>query len=81
MALPLLLAGQTSAHFTGRLLRKSHGDGGHPNTVLAIRLLLLTGARTGELRVAKPEPFDLELCRVCRMPLPREGASSVGRAP
>lgn len=34
--------------------------GGHANTVLGIRLLLLTGVRTGELRAATPEQFDLE---------------------
>lgn len=41
-------------------LRKLRSYGGHPNTVLGIRLLLLTGVRTGELRAAKPEQFDLE---------------------
>lgn len=34
--------------------------GGHANTVLGIRLLLLTGVRTGELRAATPEQFDFE---------------------
>lgn len=41
-------------------LSKLSSYGGHPNTVLGIRLLLLTGVRTGELRAAKPEQFDLE---------------------
>jgi integrase len=31
-----------------------------PQTQLGIRLLLLTGVRTGELRSATPEQFDLE---------------------
>ena len=42
------------------LLRKLSSYGGHPNTVRGIRLLLLTGVRTGELRAAKPEQFDLQ---------------------
>ena len=33
---------------------------GARQTQLGIRLLLLTGVRTGELRLAKPEDFDLE---------------------
>jgi len=33
---------------------------GYRQTVLGIRLLLLTGVRTGELRHAEPEHFDLE---------------------
>jgi integrase len=38
-------------------LRKHRGQ---LTTQLAIRLLLLTGVRTGELRLAMPEQFDLE---------------------
>lgn len=38
-------------------LRKYHG---RLQTQLGLRLLLLTGVRTGELRHAKPEQFDLE---------------------
>jgi integrase len=34
--------------------------GGYPDTCLGLRLLLLTGVRTGELRAATPEQFDLE---------------------
>jgi integrase len=41
-------------------LQRLRSYGGHPSTVLGIRLLLLTGARTGELRAARPEQFDLE---------------------
>ena len=41
-------------------LHKLRSYAGHPTTVLGIRLLLLTGVRTGELRAAKPEQFDLE---------------------
>jgi integrase len=33
---------------------------GNPDTCLGLRLLLLTGVRTGELRLATPEQFDLE---------------------
>jgi len=45
--LPLML--QTLRRYPGRL-----------NTQLGVRLLLLTGVRTGELRLATPEQFDLE---------------------
>jgi integrase len=41
-------------------LRKYPGNPGRPATQLAIRLLLLTGVRTGELRLATPDQFDLE---------------------
>jgi len=41
-------------------LRKVSIYGGHAKTVWGIRLLLLTGVRTGELRAATPEQFDLE---------------------
>lgn len=34
--------------------------GGHLQTKLGLRLLLLTGVRTGELRYATPDQFDLE---------------------
>ncbi|CAB5669989.1 Putative prophage CPS-53 integrase [Delftia tsuruhatensis] len=40
-----------------RALRKYRGQ---QVTRLAVRLLLLTGVRTGELRLATPEQFDLE---------------------
>ncbi|WP_052210231.1 tyrosine-type recombinase/integrase [Dickeya fangzhongdai] len=33
---------------------------GHTNTQLGIRLLFLTGVRTGELRLATPDQFDLD---------------------
>jgi integrase len=36
---------------------RSRGD---INTQLGLRLLLLTGVRTGELRSATPEQFELE---------------------
>ncbi|AYH07381.1 MULTISPECIES: tyrosine-type recombinase/integrase [Pectobacterium] len=42
------------------LLQKVRGYRGAITTQLGIRLLLLTGVRTGELRLATPEQFDLE---------------------
>ncbi|WP_313024286.1 tyrosine-type recombinase/integrase [Pseudomonas lopnurensis] len=42
------------------LLRKLRRYGGTVTTQLGIRLLLLTGVRTGELRQATPDQFDLE---------------------
>lgn len=42
------------------LLRKLRRYGGTITTQLGIRLLLLTGVRTGELRLATPDQFDLE---------------------
>jgi len=45
--LPLML--QTLRRYPGRL-----------NTQLGVRLLLLTGVRTGELRLATPDQFDFE---------------------
>jgi len=45
--LPLML--QTLRRYPGRL-----------NTQLGVRLLLLTGVRTGELRLATPDQFDLD---------------------
>ncbi|WAG81546.1 integrase arm-type DNA-binding domain-containing protein [Metapseudomonas furukawaii] len=42
------------------LLRKLRRYGGTITTQLGIRLLLLTGVRTGELRQATPDQFDLE---------------------
>lgn len=42
------------------LLRTLRGYGGMPQTQLGIPLLLLTGVRTGELRWATPDQFDLE---------------------
>ncbi|VFR24053.1 Mobile element protein [plant metagenome] len=42
------------------LLRKVRSYGGAITTQLGIRLLLLTGVRTGELRLATPDQFDLE---------------------
>jgi integrase len=41
-------------------LKKLGGYGGALNTRLGLRLLLPTGVRTGELRLALPEQFDLE---------------------
>lgn len=41
------------------LLRKLRSYRGAVTTQLGIRLLLLTGVRTGELRLATPEQFDL----------------------
>ena len=42
------------------LLSKIRSYGGHLQTKLGLRLLLLTGVRTGELRYATPDQFDLE---------------------
>jgi integrase len=43
------------------MLQKLRGYGGRSlQTQLGIRLLLLTGVRTGELRLATPDQFDLE---------------------
>ncbi|MDH1440529.1 tyrosine-type recombinase/integrase [Pseudomonas sp. GD03721] len=42
------------------LLRKLRAYKGNITTQLGIRLLLLTGVRTGELRLATPDQFDLE---------------------
>jgi len=47
LELPLML--QTLCRYPGRL-----------NTQLGVRLLLLTGVRTGELRLVTPDQFDLE---------------------
>lgn len=41
-------------------LQALHAYGGRETTKLGLRLLLLTGVRTGELRLAVPEQFDLE---------------------
>lgn len=41
-------------------LQKVHRYRGKPSTQLGIRLLFLTGARTGELRLATPDQFDLD---------------------
>jgi len=41
------------------LLRKLRAYGGAVTTQLGIRLILLTGVRTGELRLATPDQFDL----------------------
>lgn len=41
-------------------LQALHAYGGQETTKLGLRLLLLTGVRTGELRLAVPEQFDLE---------------------
>lgn len=41
-------------------LHKLRAYGGATTTQLGIRLLLLAGVRTGELRLAKPDQFDLE---------------------
>jgi integrase len=42
------------------MLQSLRKYGGRQDTQLAVRLLLLTGVRTGELRFATPEQFDLE---------------------
>jgi integrase len=42
------------------LLAALRGYGGANQTRLGLRLLLLTGVRTGELRLATPDQFDLE---------------------
>ncbi len=42
------------------LLQSLRGYGGQELTKMGLRLLLLTGVRTGELRQAVPEQFDLE---------------------
>lgn len=41
-------------------LRRLHQYGGRPQTVLGVRLLPLTGVRTGELRLATPDQFHLD---------------------
>ena len=41
-------------------LHKLRAYGGAATTQLGVRLLLLTGVRTGELRLATPDQFDLE---------------------
>lgn len=41
-------------------LQALHNYGGQETTKLGLRLLLLTGVRTGELRQAEPSQFDLE---------------------
>lgn len=43
-----------------RLLQAIDGYGGALQTRLGLRLLLLTGVRTGELRLATPDQFDLK---------------------
>ncbi|WP_425490519.1 tyrosine-type recombinase/integrase [Brenneria izadpanahii] len=47
-------------HEIPTLLQKLRHYRGQLNTQLGIRLLLLTGVRTGELRLATPEQFDLK---------------------
>jgi integrase len=47
-------------HQLPELLRKLRSYRGTITTQLGIRLLLLTGVRTGELRLATPDQFDLE---------------------
>lgn len=42
------------------LLKAIRQYGGHLQTKLGLRLLLLTGVRTGELRYATPDQFDME---------------------
>ncbi|AMN48012.1 hypothetical protein ACG33_13070 [Steroidobacter denitrificans] len=42
------------------LLQGSRGYRGHQQIRLGLRLLLLAGVRTGELRFATPDQFDLE---------------------
>lgn len=46
-------------HEIPALLQKLHHYHGQLNTRLGLRLLLLTGVRTGELRLATPDQFDL----------------------
>jgi integrase len=46
-------------HELSELLHKLRGYRGKITTQLGIRLLLLTGVRTGELRLATPDQFDL----------------------
>jgi integrase len=41
-------------------LQKLRHYGGGKATVLGLRLLFLTDVRTGELRLAEPEQFDLD---------------------
>lgn len=41
-------------------LQTLRGYGGQETTKMGLRLLMLTGVRTGELRLAIPEQFDLE---------------------
>ncbi|QTF06946.1 tyrosine-type recombinase/integrase [Brenneria izadpanahii] len=47
-------------HELPSLLRKLSNYAGDMQTQLGIRLLLLTGVRTGELRLATPDQFDLK---------------------
>lgn len=47
-------------HELPELLRKLRGYRGNITTQYGLRLLLLTGVRTGELRLATPDQFDLE---------------------
>ncbi|WP_323029108.1 tyrosine-type recombinase/integrase [Castellaniella defragrans] len=43
-----------------KLLQRLRKYRGRPQTQLGLRLLLLTGVRTGELRMAMPDQFDLD---------------------
>lgn len=43
-----------------KLLQRLRKYRGRPQTQLGLRLLLLTGVRTGELRMATPDQFDLD---------------------
>lgn len=43
---------------------------GHPNTIAIIRMILWTGSRTGEIRGATPDEFDLD-ARLWRIPAAR----------
>jgi len=47
-------------HEMPELMAKIHRYRGERQTKLGLRLLLLTGVRTGELRYAEPEQFDLD---------------------
>ena len=44
----------------GAALRRVRESGAHPGTVLALEFLVLTAARSGEVRKARREEFDLE---------------------
>ena len=41
-------------------LKTLEGYQGHPNTIAIIRMILWTGSRTGEIRGATPDEFDLD---------------------
>ncbi|HUW37668.1 MAG TPA: integrase arm-type DNA-binding domain-containing protein [Rhodocyclaceae bacterium] len=51
-------------------LKTLEGYPGHPNTIGIIRMILWTGSRTGEIRGATPDEFDLD-AGVWRIPAER----------